>query len=94
MCKHLDFGPNLDSSLRAGKRVPIEVNRDHLAEWDSERPLRGGDYFTIGVDEAPVYDDAACFADVCECESCGLANGDADRTPIDNEGLRLASRRG
>ena len=34
MCKRLDFGPILNSSLRPGKRVPIEVDRERLAEWD------------------------------------------------------------
>jgi hypothetical protein len=90
MCKHLDFGPNLDSSLRAGKRVPIEVNRDHPADWDGERLLRAGDYFTVSVGEALVYDDSVRFADVSNGKTCGLATREADRTPIDDEGLGLA----
>ena len=90
MCKHLDFGPNLDSSLRPGKRVPIEVNRNHPAEWDGERLRRAGDYLTVGVDEALVYDESVRFADVSEGKTCGLATSEADRTPIDNDGLSLA----
>ncbi len=73
-----DLGPNLDSSLVPVKRVPIEVNRDHLAEWDGERLLRPGDYDAVGVDEPPVYDEAAYFADVGEGEARGLAKSDAD----------------
>jgi hypothetical protein len=90
MCKHLDSGPNLDSSFRAGKRVPIEVNRDHPADWDGERLLRAGDYFTVSVGEALVYDDSVRFADVSKGKMCGLATPEADRTPIDDEGLGLA----
>ena len=88
-CKHLDFGPNLDSSLGLGERVPIEVNRNHLAEWDGERPLRAGDYHAVGINEPPVYDEAACFADVGEGEASGLAQSDANGVVIDDNGLRL-----
>ena len=85
----LDFGPNLDSRVSPAQRVPIQVNRNHLTEWDGKRPLRAGDYDAVGVDEPPVYDEAAYFADVGEGEARGLAKGDADGTPIDDECLRL-----
>ena len=77
-CKHFDFGSNLNSRLVPVKRVPIQVNRNHLAEWDSERPLRAGDDYAVGVDEPPVHDDAAWFADIGKGETGGLAEGDAD----------------
>ena len=84
-----DLGPNLDSSLVPVKRVPIEVNRDHPAEWDGERLLRPGDYDAVGINEPPVYDEAACFADVGEGEASGLAQSDANGVVIDDNGLRL-----
>ena len=83
-----DDTSDLDTVALPNNIISIEVKGHHLA-WLDDLTAELSENVAIAVEKFSPDDDNGALRCIQEVDPSGLAKGDADGTPIDNEGLRL-----
>jgi hypothetical protein len=86
-CPYLEFHSDLNAGITPWERVPVEINRNDPAERNGKWPLGLSEYNAVGIDGAVVNDYTVCLADVSQVNAGGLADGNADRSSVYDEGI-------
>ena len=83
-----DDAPDLNTVALPNNIISIEV-KGHYLSWLDDLTAELSEGVAIAVEKLAPDDDNSAVRRIQEIDPGGLAKGDADGTPIDDEGLRL-----